>query len=44
MERIILGISLRDRIQNNEIRTKTKITDIMQRMAIFKWQWMGHIA
>ncbi|CAH2241390.1 jg15588 [Pararge aegeria aegeria] len=31
MERAILGVSLRDRIQNDEIRRRTKVTDIAQK-------------
>lgn len=44
MERAMLGISLRDRIRNEEIRRRTKITDIAQRSSKLKWQWAGHIA
>lgn len=35
MERITLGISLRDRITGVEITAKTKVTDIMFKIA--KW-------
>ncbi|CAH2242634.1 jg8463 [Pararge aegeria aegeria] len=40
----LLGISLRDQIRNEEIRRRTKVTDIAQRVAMLKWQWAGHIA
>ena len=43
MERAMLGVSLRDRIRNEEIRRRTKITDIAQRVAELKWQWAGHV-
>ncbi|XP_052737833.1 putative uncharacterized transposon-derived protein F52C9.6 isoform X1 [Bicyclus anynana] len=43
MERAMLGVSLRDRIRNEEIRRRTKVTDIAQRVAKLKWQWAGHI-
>ncbi|CAH2269561.1 jg8306 [Pararge aegeria aegeria] len=43
MERAMLGVSLRDRIRNVEIRRRTKVTDIAQRVAKLKWQWAGHI-
>ncbi|KAJ8709615.1 hypothetical protein PYW08_009619 [Mythimna loreyi] len=44
MERAMLGISLLDRIRNDEIRRRTKSTDIARRIALLKWQWAGHIA
>jgi hypothetical protein len=36
--------SLRDRIRNDEIRKRTKVTDIARRIADLKWQWAGRIA
>ncbi|KAI8421377.1 hypothetical protein MSG28_009457 [Choristoneura fumiferana] len=44
MERAMLGVSLRDRIRNDDIRNRTKVTDIARRIAKLKWQWAGHIA
>jgi hypothetical protein len=44
MERAMLGVFLRDRIRNDEIRKRTKVTDIARRIADLKWQWAGHIA
>ncbi|CAH2244793.1 jg5144 [Pararge aegeria aegeria] len=44
MERAMLGVSLRDQIRNEEIRRRTKLTEIAQRIAKLKWQWAGHIA
>jgi hypothetical protein len=43
-ERAMLEVSLRDRIRNDEIRKRTKVTDIARRIADLKWQWAGHIA
>ncbi|CAH2216098.1 jg25752 [Pararge aegeria aegeria] len=43
MERAMLGVSLRDRISNVEIRRRTRVTDMAQRVAKLKWQWAGHI-
>ncbi|VVC89536.1 unnamed protein product [Leptidea sinapis] len=43
MERAMLGVSLRDRIRNEEIRRRTKVTGIVQMIAKLKWQWAGHI-
>jgi hypothetical protein len=39
MERSMLGISLRDRIRNEEIRQITKVTDVRR-----KWDYAGHVA
>ncbi|CAH2239880.1 jg4565 [Pararge aegeria aegeria] len=44
MERAMLGVSLRDQIRNEEIRRRTRVTDIAQRVAKLKWKWAGHIA
>ncbi|CAH2216181.1 jg23173 [Pararge aegeria aegeria] len=43
MERAMLLVSLRDQIRNVEIRRRTRVTDIAQRVAKLKWQWAGHI-
>ncbi|CAH2226578.1 jg22340, partial [Pararge aegeria aegeria] len=43
MERAMFGVSLRDRIRNDEIRRRTKVTDIAQRISKLKWQWAGHV-
>ena len=37
----MLGVSLRNRIRNEEIRRGTKVTDIARRIAKLKWQWQG---
>ncbi|CAH2232600.1 jg10161 [Pararge aegeria aegeria] len=42
MVRAMLGVSLRT-IRNVEIRRRTRVTDIAQRVAKIKWQWAGHI-
>ncbi|CAH2260956.1 jg17726 [Pararge aegeria aegeria] len=43
MERAMLGVSLRDQIKNKEILRRTRITDLAQRVAYQKWQWVRHI-
>ncbi|CAH2237324.1 jg15785 [Pararge aegeria aegeria] len=43
MERALFGVSLRDRIRNENIRRRTKVTDIAQRISKLKWQWAGHV-
>jgi hypothetical protein len=40
----LLGVSLRDRISNDEISKRTKVADIARRIADLKYQWAGHIA
>jgi hypothetical protein len=44
MERAMLNISLRDKIPNTEIRRRTKVTDIMEKIATLRWQWVAHVA
>ncbi|CAH2261189.1 jg17203 [Pararge aegeria aegeria] len=36
--------SRRDQIRNEEIRRRTRATDIAQRVARLNWKWAGHIA
>lgn len=44
MERSMLGVTLRDKIRNEELRRKTKITDAIERITHLKWNWAGHVA
>ncbi|CAH2235722.1 jg1538 [Pararge aegeria aegeria] len=46
MERAMLGVSLRDQTRNEEIRRRTRVTDIRvaPRLAKLKWRWAGHKA
>lgn len=44
MERAMLGISLRDRQRNEDIRQRTRVVDVIERFAELKWQWVGHVA
>ena len=44
MERIMLGITLRDRKQNKWIREQTGIEDIVTTIKESKHRWAGHIA
>ena len=39
----MLGISLRDKIRNEVIRQKTKVTEVVWKCSKLKWQWAGHI-
>jgi len=40
----MLHISLRDKIRNIEIRSKTKVKDILEKIKEAKWRWVGHVA
>jgi len=40
----LLGISLKDKARNGEIRKKTGMEDIVECIAKRKWKWAGHIA
>ena len=44
MERLMLGISLRDRKRTSLIREKTKVKDILLAIKEQKWRWPGHVA
>lgn len=44
MERIMLGVRLIDKIPNTEIRRRTRVTDIMDKIARLRWQWVAHVA
>ena len=35
----MFGVSLRDRIRNEEIRRRTEVVNIAQRISKLKWQW-----
>ncbi|CAH2217118.1 jg7292 [Pararge aegeria aegeria] len=38
-ERAMLGVSVRDQIMNEEIRRRTRVTDVAQRVAKLGGQW-----
>jgi hypothetical protein len=40
----MLGVSLRDRIRNQVIRQRTKVTDKAHLISMLKWQRAGHIS
>ena len=44
MERSLLSITKRDMIRNEEIRCKTGVTDIIEKVQCMKGQWAGHVA
>ena len=44
MERRMLQISIRDKVRCTEIREKTGVKDIIQKIKEVKWRWAGHVA
>lgn len=44
IERAMLGINLRDRLRNKEIKRRIGVVDVVERVARNKWQWAEHIA
>ena len=44
MEGSMIGLTLNDRIRNDEIRRQTGVDDIFERIAKQTWRWAGHIA
>jgi hypothetical protein len=44
MEKAMLGVLLRNRIRNQVIRQRTKVTDTAHRIGMLKWQLAGHIS
>lgn len=44
MERSMIGVSLRDRVRNEDLRARTGVTDVIYQIAKLKWNWAGHIA
>ena len=44
MERLMMGISLRDRKRSTWIREQTKVEDILKCIKKKKWQWAGHVS
>ena len=44
MERSLLGITIRNRVPNEIILQRTRVTDAVERMACLKWSWAGHVA
>lgn len=43
MERSLLKIRRTDRIRNTTVRSRTGITDVIDRAKELKWNWAGHI-
>jgi hypothetical protein len=44
MERKVLGINLKDRMRNEELRRRSGIEDAAKAARRQKWRWGGHVA
>lgn len=44
MERTILGVTLRDRIEKTEICQRTGVRDVAETAKSLKWNWAAHVA
>ena len=44
MERKMLNITLRDKVRCSEIRNRTKVKDIIEKIKEAKWRWACHLA
>ncbi|PIK46507.1 endonuclease-reverse transcriptase [Apostichopus japonicus] len=44
MERIMIGVTRRDRVTNQNLREKTNVQDIIKEIKVKKWRWAGHLA
>lgn len=43
MGRIFLGVTSRDKMRNSHIQDRTKVLDVVKRVASLKCQWIGHV-
>ena len=43
MEKAMFGVFLRDKLRNEDIRSRTRVTNMAHRISKLKWQWAGHI-
>ena len=44
MERILIGVTRRDKVTNQNLRMKTNVRDIIREIKTKKWRWAGHLA
>ena len=44
MERIMVGVTRKDRVRNTDLRERTKVRDIIQDIKTKQWRWAGHLA
>jgi hypothetical protein len=44
MEKTVLGINLKDRMWNEELKRRSGIEDAAKAARRLKWRWGGHVA
>ena len=44
MERIMIGVTRKDRVTNVNLRELTNAHDILREIKVKKWRWAGHLA
>lgn len=44
MERSMLGVTIKDKIRNEDLRKRSKMADISIKCSKQKWRWAGHVA
>lgn len=44
MKSSMLGLTITDRVGNDELRRRTGVIDVIERIARLKWNWPGHVA
>ena len=44
MERSCLGLKLKDKVKNVDIRKRTNLCDVLTFSLKVKWRWAGHLA
>ena len=44
MERVLIGVTKKDRVSNQDLRKNTEVQDIIQEIKSKKWRWAGHLA
>ena len=44
MEWIMIGVTKKDRVTNEDLKKKSRVQDIIKTIKSKKWRWAGHLA
>ena len=44
MERVLIGVTKKDKVSNTNLRLKSGVQDIISSIKSKKWRWAGHLA